>query len=352
MQSPSAVGSGVSTTPALSPSPTALARSSTTLSTGPIDFEPDGVAFWNVDQGLLAGTNTTPACRSGSQPCPSGLIERTTDGGSTWQVVDEVPGPVNAVEVAAAGVAWVTAARCGSGSPNACASSTILKTVDGGSTWSELSPGIAVTSVAPVSGSIAWAVTGASGAAFPIGTSLVRTDDGGTTWHPAQDPCRSVSNVALWSVSFAGPDNGWVICTSEPATDMQPKALFSTRDGGVSWQLRSDTCLFTATGQSTGSVGTLPCIGYQPGMSFLPDGHGWIWLDRGELALTSDHGRTWSPIAHGLVIADLNIVMSASLVSDNVGEAIIWQANEQYVGLFSTTDGGKTWRLRQRWPAA
>ncbi len=351
-RSASTAGGSVSTTPLPSSMTTTSRPSSTTMASGPVTFEPDGIAFWTVEQGLLVGTNTTPACRAGSEPCASGLIERTADGGSTWQVVDEVPGPVNAVSIAGANVAWVTVARCGPGSPNACGSSIILKTTDGGSTWSEVLSRTSVTSIAPVSGTIAWAVAGASGAAFPLGTSLVRSEDGGMSWHPAQDPCRGVSNVDLWSVRFGGVDDGWVICTSEPATDMQPKALFSTTDGGVSWQLRSDTCLFTATGQSAASVGSLPCVGYLPGMSFLPDGHGWMWMDRGVLSSTSDDGQTWSGIGQGVVIADENIVMSASLVSDDVGEAIVWQANAQYVGLFSTTDGGKTWRLRHRWPPA
>jgi len=89
-----------------------------------------------------------------------------------------------------------------------------------------------------------------------------------------------------------------------------------------------------------------------PGTSFLADGYGWIWMDRGLLSATTDAGKTWSAIAENLVVPDLNNVISASLVSDRVGEAVIWQANDQYFGIFSTSDGGKTWALRRRWPAA
>ena len=42
--------------------------------------------------------------------------------------------------------------------------------------------------------------------------------------------------------------------------------------------------------------------------------------------------------------------MMASLIANNIGQAIIWDANDQYYGLFSTKDGGTTWNLRQHWP--
>lgn len=65
--------------------------------------------------------------------------------------------------------------------------------------------------------------------------------------------------VDLWSVDFASAAGGWLLCTSQPASDLQPKALFATADGGATWHLQSETCVFAASGQVAAAVGNLPC---------------------------------------------------------------------------------------------
>jgi hypothetical protein len=70
------------------------------------------------------------------------------------------------------------------------------------------------------------------------------------------------------------------MCTDQPATDMQPKALFATNDGGATWQLKSDACLAFANGQVIRNIGSLECVGYLPTLSFLSDGHGLMYAGR------------------------------------------------------------------------
>ena len=315
------------------------------------------MAYWTAERGLLVATLTTPECRSGSTSCPGGVIEQTVDGGRTWQVIDRTKAPLDGVAVTGNDVAWVTSGWCGAASPNACRSSLLLRTTDGGATWTQVTTGTPVTSVAPVSATTAWAVAGASGAAFPLGTGLAHSVDGGRTWQSATDPCRSgPSGLGLWAVDFSTVDQGWAMCDSEPATDMQPKAIYWTGNGATTWQLQSD-CLPLPNAQHPANVGTLSCIGYLPGLQFRSDGHGWEWADRYGLAATVDGGRTWTQIARTVVSDDINSVVAASLVSDDEDYILIDHPGPeaQCPGcgpqLLGTSDAGVTWVVLHRWAA-
>jgi photosystem II stability/assembly factor-like uncharacterized protein len=327
---------------------------------GRLGFDPDGVAFWDAESGLLVATVTTPACLAGMSACPGGLVERTADGGRIWEVVDRVGVPLNAVAVTGGGVAWVTSGRCGPASPDACGSAGLLVTTDWGRSWARVRPDMAVTSVSPLSAAMAWAVQGEQNAAVPLRTGLVETTDGGRSWRRVGDPCTLGSGGAAWSVDFATPASGWVLCVSQPATDMQPKALYAMADGGATWHLKSaTTCGFQENGQRAGPVGTLPCVGYLPGMDLLADGHGWEWADRAGLAATSDGGFTWAALAAPIVSDDINSVVSASLVSDTTGFLLISHPETQKgcppegcgPRLLSTTDGGRAWTTLVSWPS-
>lgn len=335
---------------------TAEPTTSTTIS-GSTSVTPEGVAFWTAQEGLIVATLATPACLRGAAVCPGGLIERTTDGGQTWKVVDQVDTPLDAVTTAGNGVAWVTAGRCGPASPDACGSEGLLETADGGTTWKRVVPTIGVTSVAPISATTAWAVAGAGGAAFPTGsTTLVHTADGGRTWQTKSNPCASTSGLGLWAVGFDGAAAGWATCTSQPATDMQPKALLRTLNGGASWSLQAETCALAGQGSD---VGAMSCVGYLPGAQLLADGHGWIWLGRYGLTSTTDGGRTWAQIASGIVNDDINSVLSASLVTNSTGFILITSSEAHppcpALGcgpeLLATTNSGQSWTTLAHWNA-
>lgn len=340
--------------------PSAIAMTSstpTTTPTAPLSTTPHpvGSAFWDAKRGLLVAT---PPCASGGSTCPGGLLERTEDGGKTWHVVDRVSASLMAVALAGSDVAWVSeqgGSGCGTG-PGSCRASTLLLTTDGGAVWREVLSRTPVVSVSPISATTAWAVGG-----FPdganMGTTLVRSGDGGQTWLQRGDPCARFGGVGPWAVNFAGPVRGWLLRVGGQATDMQPKAVFATHDGGASWQLESDTCVFTANGQFIRNAGSLSCVGYLPVMSFLPDGHGWMYAERGSLSATADGGRTWAQIGANVVTDDVNEVVSLSLVADMTGLILITHS-ESYpvcpaVGcgpeLLSTHDAGRTWSILSSW---
>ncbi len=317
--------------------------------------EPDGIAYWGPKHGLLVATITTPACLVGTSRCPGGLIETTDDGGRTWRVVDHVDVPLNAVAVSGDDVAWVTSGRCTSpASPDGCDSSLLFLTTDRGKSWEKVRSHIPVTSVSPVSATTAWAVSGIEASVIAM-----ETTDGGASWHRSVEPCAASASSGgdLWSVDFPSETSGWAMCTSEPATDMQPKALFVTSDGGDTWLLKSSTtCGFPSNGTQIAPVGDLQCVGYFPGISFLANGHGWEWTDRFGLASTSDGGSTWSTLATAIVTDDVNEVLSASLVSDTTGfllidhpETVDCQVADCSPRLLSTANGGNTWTTLHSW---
>jgi photosystem II stability/assembly factor-like uncharacterized protein len=314
---------------ATSPTPT------TSVPPASTKFEPDGVAFWDARRGLLISTLPSSSCQAGYEPCPAGVVLRTTDGGRTWQTVENVAGTLSAARVTGTDVAWVSW------------DTRLLVTTDAGQTWTGTNPDTPVSSVSPVSSSVAWAVGGSQTGAFPMGTSLVMSTDSGRTWRSENDPCTQPSEGDLSTVDFTGPKTGWAMCASQPATDMQAKALYFTDDGAVSWHLQS-SCPFGAEVQT---VGSLSCMGYLPRMDFLADGHGWMWTDRWGLAATSDGGANWQAIAKAIVFDDANSVLSASLVTDGTGFLLLSspesQAGCSITGcgpqLLTTTDGGTTW---------
>lgn len=198
----SALGSAPSpgTVPTTTPSP----QSSSAAAAARL-LEPDGIAFWNRHQGLLVQTVNTPACRAGSSRCPGGQIDSTTDGGRTWTATDRVPVPLKAVATTPGGAAWVETGRCGGASPDACTSSLLLVSADGGRRWREVHSAESVASVSPVSPTAAWAVP-ASRDGNPTGPrQLVYTDDGGQRWQTEPSPCTQSRGPGTWAVDFTTP---------------------------------------------------------------------------------------------------------------------------------------------------
>ena len=167
-------------------------------------------------------------------------------------------------------------------------------------------------------------------------TNLVRTLDGGTTWHDVTPP--GVTRLGLSSsVYFLDPDHGWLVI---PSTDFQTDTLYHTTDGGLTW-----------------SSGTQPFGG---GILFFADEDtGFILVDRGaaagsqavDLYSTQDGGTTWSAayVMQPGVGGNVNTLpfsgqKSGVTFSDSlhgwVGGNIPMEGN---VYLYATQDGGHTW---------
>lgn len=318
----------------------------------PASVEPDGVAFWNPRHGLLIETVTAASCRAGSSRCLGGRVASTTDGGPRWRTVDQVPFPLRAVAVAPGGSAWIEVGRCSAASPDACATSLLLVSADGGIRWSEVRSDEAVSSVSPVSATTAWAV--AAGSEDRPGR-LLYTRDGGRRWQLEPTPCTQYRGLGTWAVDFPTRGRGWVMCVSEPATDMQAKALYRTVDAGRSWQLQAASSLFPGEGRVPRGTGALDLIGYLPGFDFTDRRYGWVWAYRQGLSATQNAGRSWHRIAATVVDDDANEVLAGSVLPDGTGYLLIDQplhAARYGPELLGTTDDGLTWRTLRVWASS
>lgn len=135
-------------------------------------------------------------------------VLRTLDGGASWSSV-ALPVGADALATAFASPTAVVAV----GSSGALAASK-----NGGETWTAAGAGLA--------GSFARLRGGSGFLAFAIGNhgALARTDDGGRSWTDVTIP----TSDALVDVSFADESTGFALDLSG--------VLFRTDDGGASWQ--------------------------------------------------------------------------------------------------------------------
>ncbi len=307
---------------ALSPSPTPVARSI---------FQPGLAAFWDASHGILAGPFGTPSC----DPSCDGVIELTTDGGHTWSVVYRGDFLYD-VSVLDGGHAWALAGPCAMGTCHI----HVLFSGDGGRTWAKRSTGD-LKDVSFVSANEGWGV----GNVFPTGSQgLESTSDGGRTWRSGPVPCPRPAAVAT-GVSFVSSTQGWLLCTGQVGAGNAERSVLQTNDGGRTWSSVAQAML---GGPSSGSG--LTTSGYPTGIFFLPDGHGWMWADRGVgIQVTTDGGHTWH--ARGTVPNGADTSMgSAWFLSDTTGFALLTNGNDQATQLIGTVDGGKTWRVIHSWP--
>jgi len=178
--------------------------------------------------GPAAPSNTVPS----PQPPPT----------STAAVVSTPPPPLNITATLPAAVlptplpvlgpisfASPTLGWAAGGPPNK-PSTWILRTDNGGHTWHRTATlPAAVSSLAFTSDRTGWATVGRG--SLYAGGQLYRTADGGRTW--------TAIGVAASVVSFADARHGWVAAANAQG---RPPALERTSDGGRNWTRVADPC--------------------------------------------------------------------------------------------------------------
>ena len=259
----------------------------------------------------------------------TGAIVRSSDGGATWTTVLTTNAPVS-------GVAFV------SGNVVVCVDwqGTFWRSTDAGLTWAAQSSGLnrALFAVAFSSASL--------GVAYSSDGEALRTVDGGVTWTVA-GPVMSMQTITpLDATTFlAGGDSG---------TPMR------SVDGGLTW-----------TAEGSGDGPTLIDSAFADASTGIVVGTG------GTIERTSDAGATWNVVpsgvtselrevrfgdsTHGLAVGDAGVVLRTSDAGaswrpatspTSPGDTL---ASVAYVtpsaafaggdaGLWKTTDGGTTWQ--------
>lgn len=211
--------------------------------------------------------------------------------------------------------------------------------------------------------------------------ALLSTEDGGATWQLRRRPTEDT----LRDIFFADADNGWIVCERNiyaiQATDEARSYLLRTSDGGRIWSrvelqgkgqgstlLRvvfagrergwvfgeTGAVLATADGGRTWARQRVPTERLLLGGAFLDAQRGWLVGAGATFLHTSDGGETWRA---GTLIADASSaatsdktqtpsaprLYAASFIDERRGWAVGAEG-----AVYSTTNGGRTWRALGR----
>lgn len=201
-----------------------IARSTDGGRTWQLQYSRDGAYMWDV-KALDAQT----VLAAGEVPLGPRFIVRSTDGGFTWTNVAPSQAVFRDMDFATSSTGWVVGGR-------------IYKTTDGGLSWTEqFIPPDLLLSVSFADAQHGWAVG--------WGPTLLRTTDGGLTWVPQQ--VDTPAHV-LFAVQALSANTAWIAGANG--------YVARTTDGGQTWQAQS-----------------LPGLGTWPieGVHFLGNDFGW-----------------------------------------------------------------------------
>ncbi len=310
----------------------------------------------------------------------SGLMLRTTNGGTEWNDVTPVDssgqrGDVLYFYVLNSHFAWVE-------KPSTAAPSTeIFRTVDGGRVWKSVAiRTMEVTSISFINPRQGWLMAFDGAYAGSEAVSIYSSADGGETWIAVSSvpPFGKKDSLPFvggkTSITFVNPTTGWV--TVEDPRSNQP-FLYVTRDGGYTWRPQSlplppevkapwgaspmlpkflnsqegiVSAFFTLrndSGERTGGLAiffathdggtTWTYIAPVPaGYNAVADmNHAWS-LSAGVLRMTSNGGHQWVTLPPNPLFVDVNRL---DFISPQVG----WAIKQTHPFLLKTSDAGRTW---------
>ncbi len=308
----------------------------TTTATGPFDprlvssaAPVGGIAFTDAQHGWgIAGAH----------------VERTTDGGATWQTA-EVPTPLPSApelgivleHVVARGSTIVLEGN----NPSGTLSRTFfLVSADGGTTWTEhsgppVTVGTTETTIVEAIDSDHWR--------FAFGSSMWATDDGGRTWVARGSPPGTVS------IAFTDANDGW-------ATDRNGHVT-GTIDGGRTWYR-----VATATQQGYARLAVVPtgCPAQRvtappngegasqataAARTFLLQARGWIGERVDSVYPVDKPGGIFGVVFSTNVPKFCGAAVAAVTYGVEVGNPSITQDNSRFTALVVShfADGWKVW---------
>jgi photosystem II stability/assembly factor-like uncharacterized protein len=223
----------------------------------------------------------------------------------------------------------------------------IVRTNDGGITWYNVTPpgitetGYMVASQAEfLDTTHAW-LQFADVNNYPNGGSMVRTTDGGLTWSSTETP------FSAGKMAFLDANNGWLMADLGVGAGSMAVSVFQTSDGGDTW-----TRQYTNDPNLEGAGDSLPMGGLKYDVAPMTMQTAWIHgvtysTGTAYLYRTDDAGKTWS-----LVPLDLSTeAQGAELSVDQLRftsatqGVLILRINGPKIRMvvYTTNDGGDTW---------
>ncbi len=261
-----------------------------------------------------------------------GHVFKTTDGGAHWQAT------------ATSGSGWVGANQALAADPRhpgtlyAGTQVAIYKTVDGGRSWRPSKRGLVVPQLETLPGwVIALAVDPANTNIVYAGSDRVsKSSNGGRSWRTMLAPSPTRYPRATVSALAIAPTRPEAIYAIKSDFADGRTAIYKSTDAGTNWHA------------TTGVRGTY-AYGFATALAVDPRHPTTVYAAIGANVLkTTNAGKSWQPIAHGLPIAAAGPgscrcqggVTALSVDPRRIG--IVYAALTQG-GIYKTTNGGQTW---------
>ncbi len=220
--------------------------------------------------------------------------------------------------------------------------SYLLRTADGGLTWHN----VTMSGVSTFSGAFfkdsnaAWVLTALSPHVGP--GSLYRTTDGGLTWVHYDVPFNN------GGIQFLDNTHGFVLSSLGVAMNKEAVAIYQTSDGGATWVLK-----FHNDPTIAGAGTSLPLGGHKNGMTFRDATTGWIGGETpaAEVYLykTTNSGATWAlqhvafPTGYESPLAVSTTAPTFFGANDAVLPVWITIGSGRDLFIYTSHDGGTTW---------
>ncbi len=225
------------------------------------------------------------ACLLSIGPGELSRIYRTVDGGATWTLQHTNRDPKGFLDAIAF---WDADHGLALGDP-VDGRYVILATDDGGRTWSKI-PDAGMPEALPGEGAFAASgtclvVQGSTNAWFGTGggatARVFRSTDRGRTWAVAETPIRAGSpSHGVFSLAFRDAQNGLAVGGDYKAVDDPTGNLAATSDGGRTW---------------TQVVADRPA-GFRSAVAIRPGGETVVAVGPSGCDVSFDGGKTWKPM--------------------------------------------------------
>jgi len=231
-------------------------------------------------------------------------VFKSTDGGATWQAVNEglTNHKVQALALDPRAPDTVYAGTYGGG---------VFKSTNGGATWQAYNEGLATDTKV-----LTLTVDPQASGTIYIGTSekgVFKSTDDGVTWPAAND---GLTNREVWALAMDPHASDTVYAGTSGG-------VFKSTDGGATWQAANE-------GLTNLKVRALALDPQAPGTVYTGTREGGVFK-------STDGGATWQAISQGLTstVARLAVdpEMSGTIYAGTQGE-----------GVFRSTDGSATWQ--------
>jgi len=177
----------------------------------------------------------------------------------------------------------------------------ILRTADGGATWSKI-PTAALPPALPNEGAFSAsgsniAMVGRGDAWIATGSRVLHTGDRGKTWRVVQAPLDSSESAGIFSITFRDALHGVIVGGDYKQEGVAVNNVAVTSDGGKTWSLVREKGL----------------SGYRSAVKYLPGGgKSLVAVGPSGADVSLDDGSTWAPLPYPASVAGFDAISFAA----------------------------------------